>query len=93
MQVLQGVDQLVMLNVYSAGEPAIPGADSRSLCRSIRQRGKEPVFVEDTAELPDVLRNLLQPGDLLLTQGAGSVTAISHDLAQRDLSSQGGRDD
>ncbi|WP_036232796.1 UDP-N-acetylmuramate--L-alanine ligase [Marinobacterium litorale] len=93
VQVLQGVDQLVMLNVYSAGEPAIPGADSRSLCRSIRQRGKEPVFVEDTAELPDVLRNLLQPGDLLLTQGAGSVTAISHDLAQRDLSSQGGRDD
>ncbi|WP_132297398.1 UDP-N-acetylmuramate--L-alanine ligase [Marinobacterium mangrovicola] len=90
VQVLQGVDQLVMLNVYAAGEEAIPGADSRSLCRSIRQRGKEPVFIENIDELPDALRTLLQPGDLLLTQGAGNVTTISHDLSKRDLSSTGG---
>lgn len=89
VQVLQGVDQLVMLDVYAAGEAPIPGADSRALCRSIRQRGREPVFIEDTAELPGVLRTLLQPGDLLLTQGAGSVTAISHDLAQQDLRNGG----
>ena len=89
VQVLQGVDQLVMLDVYAAGEAPIPGADSRALCRSIRQRGREPVFIEDTAELADVLRTLLQPGDLLLTQGAGSVTAISHDLAQQDLRNRG----
>ncbi|GGB87661.1 UDP-N-acetylmuramate--L-alanine ligase [Marinobacterium zhoushanense] len=91
VQVLQGVDQLVMLEVYSAGETAIPGADSRSLCRSIRQRGKEPVFIENPSELADALRNLLKPGDLLLTQGAGNVTAISHDLAQQDLTSSGGQ--
>jgi UDP-N-acetylmuramate--alanine ligase len=93
VQVLQGVDQLVMLDVYAAGEEPIPGADSRALCRSIRQRGKEPVFIENTAELPDALRNLLRPGDLLLTQGAGNVTAISHDLAQRDLRTAGGADE
>ncbi|WP_104004401.1 UDP-N-acetylmuramate--L-alanine ligase [Marinobacterium lutimaris] len=90
VQVLQGVDQLVMLNVYSAGEKAIPGADSRSLCRSIRQRGKEPVFIENIDELADALRTLLKPGDLLLTQGAGNVTTISHDLSKQDLSSAGG---
>jgi len=89
VQVLQGVDQLVMLDVYAAGEEPIPGADSRSLCRSIRQRGKEPVFIENPSELPAVLRTLLKPGDLLLTQGAGNVTAISHNLAQQDLSDQG----
>ena len=90
VQVLQGVDQLVMLDVYPAGEAPIPGADSRALCRSIRQRGKEPVFIENTDELPAALRTLLQPGDLLLTQGAGSVTAISHQLAQQDLRTRGG---
>jgi len=43
--VLSGVDVLLMLDVYSAGEHPIPGADSRSLCRSIRQRGKlDPVL-------------------------------------------------
>lgn len=29
-----------MLDVYPAGEAPIPGADSRSLCRTIRGRGK-----------------------------------------------------
>ena len=51
--VLSEVDELLMLEVYSAGEEPIPGADSRSLCRSIRQRGKiEPIFVESIADLP-----------------------------------------
>ncbi|MGR5542833.1 glutamate ligase domain-containing protein, partial [Vibrio campbellii] len=37
--VLEQVDVLVMLDVYSAGEQPIAGADSRSLCRTIRARG------------------------------------------------------
>ncbi len=38
--VLTQVDTLLMLEVYPAGEAPIPGADSRSLCRTIRGRGK-----------------------------------------------------
>lgn len=38
--VLTCVDALLMLDVYPAGEAPIPGADSRSLCRTIRGRGK-----------------------------------------------------
>ena len=37
-QVLSNVDVLLMLDVYAAGEAPIAGADSRSLCRTIRQR-------------------------------------------------------
>ncbi|MGU0016337.1 hypothetical protein ACVXG9_15995 [Escherichia coli] len=37
---LTQVDTLLMLEVYPAGEAPIPGADSRSLCRTIRGRGK-----------------------------------------------------
>lgn len=85
VKVLNEVDQLLLLDVYAAGEDPIPGADSRSLCRSIRQRGKEPIFVEHIDELPSMLQGLLQPGDLLLTQGAGSVTTVSHKIKQLDL--------
>src|SRR5690606_37914150 len=43
--VLSNVDALLMLDVYAAGEEPIAGADSRSLCRSIRTRGKvDPLF-------------------------------------------------
>jgi UDP-N-acetylmuramate--alanine ligase len=84
VDVLGGVDQLLMLEVYSAGEDAIPGADTRALMRSLRQRARvEPVFVDDPAKLPELLANVLQGGDLLVTQGAGNVGAIARDLAAR----------
>lgn len=82
VKVLSDVDVLLMLDVYSAGEEAIPGADSRSLCRSIRQRGRiDPVFVKSEEEVRDVLQNLLRDGDIVITQGAGSVGALSRTLA------------
>jgi UDP-N-acetylmuramate--alanine ligase len=49
--VLSQVDVLLMLDVYSAGETPIPGADSRSLCRTIRstrQAGSDLVSDADT---------------------------------------------
>lgn len=85
-RVLSETDLLLMLEVYAAGEQPIPGADTRSLCRSIRQRGVEPVFVESTDDLPELLATLLRPGDLLLTQGAGNITTLAHRLSQLDLS-------
>lgn len=87
VQVLSDVDVLMLMEVYAAGEEPIAGADSRSLCRSIRQRGNvEPVYVKTADEVPEVLRNLLRPGDLLLTQGAGNITALAHQLSGIDLS-------
>lgn len=86
MQVLSTVDALLLLDVYSAGEKPITGADSRTLARSIRTRGTvDPVFVESTDGLGALLRNVLRPGDVLLTQGAGNVGVIAHELAQNGL--------
>jgi UDP-N-acetylmuramate--alanine ligase len=83
VQVLSQVDVLLLMEVYSAGEEPIAGADGRSLCRSIRQRGAvEPVFIEDARELPVVLGNIVRDGDVVMTQGAGNVGAISLQLAR-----------
>ena len=82
VNVLQSADQLLLLDVYAAGEEAIPGADSRSICRSLRQRGREPIFVESNADIAPILRQILRPGDLLLTQGAGNITTLAHQLKQ-----------
>ncbi len=88
-RVLSETDLLLMLEVYAAGEQPISGADTRSLCRSIRQRGEEPVFVESTDDLPELLSTLLRPGDLLLTQGAGDITTLAHTLSKLNLSRDG----
>ncbi|MCG3733330.1 UDP-N-acetylmuramate--L-alanine ligase [Vibrio cincinnatiensis] len=84
--VLEQVDVLVMLEVYSAGEKPIAGADGRSLCRAIRSRGKiDPIFVPETKALPSILANILQDGDLILTQGAGDIGKIARQLAELKL--------
>jgi UDP-N-acetylmuramate--alanine ligase len=57
VQVLSGVDALILGEVYPAGEPPISGADGRALCRGIRARGHaDPVFVENIADMPAVLK-------------------------------------
>lgn len=81
VSVLSQCDVLIVLEVYAAGENPIPGADGRSLTRSIRQRGQvEPLFVESIDEIPSLLGDILLPGDVVVTQGAGNITQLSHDL-------------
>lgn len=83
VQVLSQVDALIMLDVYAAGETPIAGADSRSLCRSIRNLGKvDPILVTDTAQLPEIMEQILQDGDLVLAQGAGNVSKLSRQLVE-----------
>jgi UDP-N-acetylmuramate--alanine ligase len=85
-KVLSSVDLLLLLEVYAAGEAAIPGADSRSLCRSIRARGQlDPIYVATPADLPAALADVLQDGDVLLTQGAGNIGALAKQLAAAKL--------
>ncbi len=87
VDVLSQVDQLLLLEVYPAGEKPIVGADSRSLARSIRLRGEvEPILIDPVeGNLQNVIQKVLQPNDLLLTQGAGNVGAISLELAHNQL--------
>jgi len=85
-QVLAEVDALILLDVYPAGEKPIAGADGRSLSRAIRIRGKvDPVFVEQTADLPTTLPGLLRDGDLLLLMGAGDIGAMAAQLIRDGL--------
>lgn len=84
VQVLSRVDVLILLEVYAAGEASMPGADGRSLSRAIRMRGKvDPIFVEKTDELTDVLLAILEPGDVVLTLGAGNIGMVAAQLPQR----------
>lgn len=83
-QVLSDVDQLLLLEVYAASEQPIANADSRSLCRAIRQRGKlDPIFVEQHEQLPLLLESIVKQNDLLLILGAGDIEALSAKLVQR----------
>jgi UDP-N-acetylmuramate--alanine ligase len=84
--VLNQVDILLLTDVYAAGEPPIAGADSRSLCRTIRQRGKlDPIWVSDVDNISSILAGVLTDNDLVLVQGAGNIGKIARRLADTKL--------
>ena len=83
VDVLSKVDLLVLLDVYAAGEAKIAGADSRHLCRSIRQRGLvDPIHVSTIESVPSVLADIVKQGDIVLTQGAGDTGKLAMNLGQ-----------
>jgi UDP-N-acetylmuramate--alanine ligase len=86
VSVLGTVDVLLLLDVYPAGEAPVPGADSRTLGMSIRQRGVlDPIYVPDIEEVPAVLSGLISGNDIVLTQGAGNVAALAQRLRDFDF--------
>jgi UDP-N-acetylmuramate--alanine ligase len=83
-------DVLFLCDVYAAGEDPIEGADSASLAEAVRARGHRDVtYVGDLDKLLPALRARLQPGDVLITLGAGNITRVGRDLMAQ-LSSEAG---
>lgn len=85
-KVLSLPDKLLLLDVYSAGEAFIQGADGASLANEIKKQGKvDPVFIKQLGTLPTMLDKELQDGDVLLMQGAGNIGALAARLAATGL--------
>ncbi|MDX1649686.1 MAG: UDP-N-acetylmuramate--L-alanine ligase, partial [Myxococcota bacterium] len=76
-------DLLVVTDVYAAGEPKIPGVESAGLVEAVIARGHRGArHVADLARVPEALVPELRAGDLVLTLGAGSVTALGPRLLE-----------
>ena len=83
-KVLSTADVLLVTEVYAAGEAPIVGADGRAICRAVRSRGQvEPLFVEHVEELAESLKDVIRDGDVIVTMGAGNISAVAHRLEER----------
>jgi UDP-N-acetylmuramate--alanine ligase len=80
---LSEADALIVTEVYAAGEAPLVGADGRAICRAVRSRGQlEPLFVEKVEELAQALKDIIQGDDVVVAMGAGSISAVAHQLPQ-----------
>ena len=83
-QVLSGMDALVLLNVYPAGEKPIAGADSESLCEAVRTRnGNRPALFEKREAVIEALPGLVADKDIVLIMGAGDIGHLASELVGR----------
>ncbi len=81
VKVLAKPDVLLLADVYPAGEQPIVAADGRALAHALRVAGKvEPIFVEQIADMPAAIMSVVRDGDVVITMGAGSISAIPNKL-------------
>ena len=88
---LAAADVVVVMDVYAAREDPQPGISGRLVAEAVRaaRSDAEVHYVPSWAAVPGFVAELLRPGDLLVTVGAGDVTMIGPEvllrLDQRDL--------
>jgi UDP-N-acetylmuramate--alanine ligase len=77
-------DHLVVTEIYSAGEDPIAGIDGQRLCDALREHGhKDVVFIREKERIADHLAEVVQPGDMVVTLGAGDIWTVGRDLLLR----------
>ncbi|MFP3928118.1 MAG: UDP-N-acetylmuramate--L-alanine ligase [Desulfobacteraceae bacterium] len=78
-------DVLLVAPIYGAGERPVEGVDSSWLCRGIREHGhREVILGNGPGQILAKLKEMLQPGDVILTLGAGDIYKIGEALLQGD---------
>jgi UDP-N-acetylmuramate--alanine ligase len=78
VKVLKTVDSLMLLDIYAASEKPIKGIDSRTLVESIKQLGhKDTMHIKKHSDVLKVIDTKKNSFDILITQGAGSVSALT----------------
>jgi UDP-N-acetylmuramate--alanine ligase len=77
-------DVVVVLGIYAAREDPLPGVTGELVAAAVRDRlpGDAVRYVEAVTDAPAVLAGIVRPGDLVVTLGAGDVTAVGPSLAR-----------
>jgi len=74
-------DVLILTEIYAAGERPIPGIDGRMLLEVIQGGGHPDVrFVPSREDIPAALLEAVEPGDIVITLGAGDIHKVGDAL-------------
>jgi UDP-N-acetylmuramate--alanine ligase len=79
---LAAADVAVVTEIYAAREQPMPGVTGRRVAEAAERAGASTVFVAERADVGPRVRELLRPGDLLLTLGAGDITRVGPEVKQ-----------
>jgi UDP-N-acetylmuramate--alanine ligase len=73
-------DAVLLTDIYAAGEEPIPGISGRALADAVRARGHRDVSFVERKQLAAAARERVRQGDLVITLGAGDITAVGPEL-------------
>lgn len=79
---LEGADRLVVTDVYGAREAPVPGVTGALVADAARRGGAAVDYVPRLKDVAGFVANRVEPGDLVLTLGAGDITSLPDGLAE-----------
>lgn len=80
---LAAADLVIVTDVYAAGEPPIPGVTGELVAQAAAGKDIDVRYVPLRSRLAEVTAAAVQPGDLLVTLGAGDITNLPTELIER----------
>jgi UDP-N-acetylmuramate--alanine ligase len=89
---LGGADEIILTDIYSAGEAPIPGATAEAVEAVVRKTGRPVRLVKALDDIPAAVAGIARPNDLVITLGAGSIGGMPDRIldALRNLSAEAG---
>ena len=73
---LGAADEVVLTDIYAAGEPPLPGVTIESVEMAVRRTGTPVHLIKVLDEVPRAVAALARPNDLVITLGAGSIGSV-----------------
>jgi len=77
---LSGIDHVILTDIYSAREKDTHEIHSRHLSDAISNAGENCAYISSFDEIAEHLNKNAQPGDLVITMGAGDVHVVGEKL-------------
>lgn len=76
-------DLLILTDIYAAGEKPIPGIDGEVIKEEVEQQtAQNVVYIKDKERIARYLSEVVEPGDLVITMGAGNVYQVGEELIE-----------
>lgn len=83
VEVLGRADEVLLTEVYPAGELPLAFASGQALTQAIAREGHvQPHFIENVEDLPEAIYRFAQPGDVVITMGAGTIGRVPNKLME-----------
>lgn len=84
VDVLSMADQVLLLDIYSAGEAEIQGVNSQNLADLVNTQSANKVKLIHSVDIEMELEHIIQDGDAILMQGAGNIGQLAQNLMQKN---------
>lgn len=77
-------DVLIVTEIYPAGESPIEGVEGKRIANGVQDHGHRQVFfVSEFEEIVEKVREIVQPGDMVITLGAGNIYQVGEKLIEK----------